>query len=136
MGGYRNAIVDEFQDIVGNPLLLDVLLAPVGRDGYILLAGDERQQIMRRASEHVDPFAVAKARIPDPVHARIRRNCRQSPQLIHRIEAIAGRQFGFTAPRLSTNTPGSTERVLITQRRRLVVVCESRHRQIYNRRVR
>ena len=113
LGGYRNVIVDEFQDIAGNPLLLDVLLALAGRNGHILLAGDGRQQIMRRVSEHVDPFAVAKARIPDLVHARIRRNCRQSPQLIHRIEAIVGRQFGFTATRLSTNIPGSAERILV-----------------------
>ncbi|MFT3942235.1 MAG: NERD domain-containing protein [Ancrocorticia sp.] len=113
LGGYRNVMVDEFQDIAGNQLLLDVLLALAARDRRVLFAGDERQQIMRRICEHVDPFAVAKARIPDLVHARIRRNCRQSPQLIHRIEAIVGRQFGFTATRLSTNTPGGAERVLV-----------------------
>lgn len=114
LGEYHNVIVDEFQDIAGNPLLLDVLLALVAPDGRVLFAGDEQQQIMRRVREHVDPFVVAKARIPDLVHARIRRNCRQSPQLIHRIETIVGRQFGFTATRLPLNTPGGAERVLIS----------------------
>lgn len=113
LGGYRNVVVDEFQDIAGNPLLLDVLLALVGRDGRILLAGDERQQIMRRVSEHVDPFAVAKARIPDLVHARIRRNCRQAPRLVHGVEAVLGRRFGFTATRLPPSTPGGAEHLLV-----------------------
>lgn len=110
-GGYRNVIVDEFQDIAGNPLLVDVLLALAAPEAHVMLAGDERQQIMRPASERVDPFEVAKARIPDLVLARIRRNCRQAPALVAATEAIVGRSSGFLEHRMPQTTPGGADRV-------------------------
>lgn len=113
-GGYQNVIVDEFQDIAGNPLLLDVLLALAASDAHLMFAGDRRQQIMRRASERVDPFAVAKARIPDLVHARVRRGCRQAPTLVAQAETVVGRPFGVTEHRLPQSTPGGAERVGMT----------------------
>src|SRR5690606_3727326 len=58
-GGYRHIIVDEFQDIAGSPLLIDILLALAAPDARFMLAGDARQQIMRKASERVDPYQVA-----------------------------------------------------------------------------
>jgi hypothetical protein len=108
-GGYRNVIVDEFQDIAGNPLLVDVLEALATPGARFMFAGDARQQIMRRAAEQVDPFAIAKERMPDLVLARIRRNCRQSPALVSQSEAIIGRHFGFTDHRLGESTPGGAE---------------------------
>ncbi|WP_243695390.1 nuclease-related domain-containing protein [Agromyces protaetiae] len=113
-GGYRHVIVDEFQDIAGNPLLLDVLLALAADGVRLRFAGDERQQIMRARAQRVDPFEVAKARIPDLVHVRIRRNCRQAPQLVTKIESIVGRPLGFTGHRLPTGTAGGAERVNVT----------------------
>ncbi|GAA1941573.1 hypothetical protein GCM10009775_36700 [Microbacterium aoyamense] len=110
-GGYRNVIVDEFQDIAGNPLLLDVLAALAAPDARLMFAGDERQQIMRPMAERVDPFEVTKARMPDLVRARIRRNCRQAPALVAKAELIVGRPFGHTSHRLPSTTPGGAERI-------------------------
>ncbi|MFT4221163.1 MAG: NERD domain-containing protein [Microbacterium sp.] len=114
-GGYRNVVVDEFQDIAGNPLLVDVLVALAAPDAHVMLAGDERQQIMRPTSERVDPFEVAKSRMPDLVLARIRRNCRQAPALVAQSEKIVGRPFGFAAHRMPPTAPGGAERVVATR---------------------
>jgi len=113
-GGYRNVIVDEVQDIAGNQLLLDVLGALGAEEGRYMLAGDERQQIMRRVADRVDPFAVLKERIPDLVNVRIRRGCRQAPALVAQAEALVGRPFGFTEHRLPQSTPGGVDRVAVT----------------------
>jgi hypothetical protein len=108
-GGYRSIVVDEFQDIAGNPALVDVLEALAAPGARFMFAGNARQQIMRRAAEQVDPFAIAKERMPDLVLARIRRNCRQSPLLVSQSEAIVGRRFGFTGHCLGESTPGGAE---------------------------
>lgn len=110
-GGYRVVLVDEFQDIAGNPLLVDVLLALAAPGTQVMFAGDERQQIMRPLAERVDPSVIAKERRPDVVLARIRRNCRQAPTLVASSERIVGRPFGFTSHRLPQSTSGSAERI-------------------------
>ncbi|MGO1591699.1 MAG: NERD domain-containing protein [Ancrocorticia sp.] len=113
LGGYRYVIVDEFQDIAASPLLVNVILALAGPNSKIMLAGDARQQIMRRASERVDPYNVAKEQIPNLVHARIRLNCRQAPLLTDQAEAILGRSFGFVTSRLPYSVPGSADRLVV-----------------------
>lgn len=113
-GGYRTILVDEFQDIAGNPRLLDALLALGAPDARVMFAGDERQQVMRAAEERVDPHAVAAARIPGLVLARIRRNCRQTPALVAESERIVGRPFGFTTHRLPASSGGGAQRVAAT----------------------
>lgn len=113
-GGYRAVIVDEFQDIASNSLLIDVLLALAAPDARLVFAGDERQQIMRSTGSRVDPFTTAKSRIPELVHARIRRNCRQAPGLVSSIEKIVGRPFGFNHHRLPMSTPGGAEHLGVT----------------------
>ena len=118
-GGYRHVIVDEFQDIAGNALLVDVLLALAAPDARFMFAGDARQQIMRKASERVDPLEVARARLPAIVHARIRRNCRQAPSLVTQAERIVGRPFGFLDHRLPGSTPGGARRVQVTSGREI-----------------
>ncbi len=113
-GGYRHVIVDEFQDIAGNPRLLDVLLALAAPDARCMFAGDTRQQIMRKASARVDPHQAAKARWPGIVHARIRRNCRQAPALVAQAERIVGRPFGFLRHRLAGSTPGGAQQLQVS----------------------
>lgn len=104
IGGYQNVVVDEFQDIAGNPLLMDVVLNLAALGGHLMFAGDKHQQIMRPVAEQVDPFAVAKVRMPDLVHAQIRRNCRQAPALVRGSQEILGRRLGFNSYRLPINT--------------------------------
>lgn len=110
-GGYQTVVVDEFQDIAGNPLLMDVVLALAAPGGHLMFAGDEHQQIMRPVTEQVNPFGVAKVRVPDLVHAQIRRNCRQAPALVRGTQEILGRRLGFNSYRLPINTPGGAERI-------------------------
>lgn len=106
-GGYRNIVVDEFQDIAGSQRLLDFLFALASPTAHFILAGDAHQQIMQSQPRQVDPHQTLKERLPDAVHARIRQNCRHSPTLVHEAEAIVGRPFGFTGYRMPSYTPGS-----------------------------
>lgn len=123
-GGYLNVIVDEFQDIASNPLLVDVVLALAAPDARLMFAGDERQQIMRPTFERVNPFEVAQERLSHLVHARIRRNCRQAPQLVFASQNIVGRPFEFTEHRLPPSTPGSADRVVVTAGNEVSVLTE------------
>ncbi|WP_279588295.1 NERD domain-containing protein [Salinibacterium sp. ZJ77] len=120
LGAFEAILVDEFQDVAGNPLLVEILFALAGTgsaDGTVmLLAGDDRQQILR-TGEAVRAFDVAKASIPDLVHVRLRRNCRNVPELIHSAEKRLGRSLGFTRHRLRDATPGGLERVEVARGR-------------------
>lgn len=110
LGGYEAICVDEFQDIAGNILLVELIFALAGTGKpagtKLVLAGDARQQIMRRANERVDPFTIAKSLIPDLVHVRVRRNCRTVPELTSGVEATLGQQIGYTRHRVARSTPG------------------------------
>jgi len=110
LGGYEAICVDEFQDIAGNIHLLEVLfaLAGTGRPAgtRLVFAGDTRQQIMRRATEHVQPFAIAKSLVPDLVHVRVRRNCRTVPGLTSAVESTLGQKLGYTRHRVAKSVPG------------------------------
>lgn len=112
--GFRNIVVDEFQDIAASPRLLDFLLALAGPDVHFVLAGDAHQQIMQPESAYVDPYATLKALLPDLVLARIQRNCRHAPNLIHESEQILGHPFGFTSYLLPAHTPGGADQIAVT----------------------
>lgn len=124
-GGYKAIIIDEFQDIAGNPALLDVVEALGTPQSRFMFAGDKRQQIMRSDVEHVDPYAVMKERMPDLVRARIRRNCRQSPQLVAANEQVLGSQCGFTAYRMPRSTPGTHSVHVVTQEDRVRILAHT-----------
>lgn len=108
-GGFATVCVDEFQDIAGVPLLMDVLRALcVGGDparaGFVL-AGDAGQQIMRAAGERAEPLPAARELAPGLVHVRVRRNCRVAPRLLRAISGQLGRPLDHSGDRL----PDSTE---------------------------
>lgn len=118
LGGFEAICVDEFQDVAGNPLLLDLLFA-LGGTGRpegtkLVFAGDSRQQIMRRADEHVDAYTIARERIADLVHVRVRRNCRSVPGLTSGVEALIGQSLGFTGHRVARSVPGGLLPVEVT----------------------
>lgn len=115
LGGYEAICVDEFQDIAGNIHLLEVLFALAGT-GHpagtrLVFAGDTRQQIMRRAAEHVEPFAIAKSLVPDLVHVRVRRNCRTVPGLTSAVESTLGQKLGYTRHRVAKSVPGGLTKI-------------------------
>ena len=115
LGGYEAICVDEFQDVAGNFLLLELLFALAGTgkpaDTRLLLAGDSRQQIMRPTAQHVDAYTRAKALIPDLVHVRVRRNCRSVPGLTSGAEAMLGKSIGYTKHRVAKSVPGGLTRM-------------------------
>lgn len=121
LGDYEAICVDEFQDIAGNPLLLDLIFALAGTkrpDGTrIVFAGDSRQQIMRRTDEQVNAYTIARERIPDLVHVRVRRNCRSAPALLSGVEHVLGQKIGFTGHRVAKSTPGGLDVVPVKEGR-------------------
>ena len=117
LGGFEAICVDEFQDIAADPRLLDVLFALAGTGGptgtKLVFAGDSRQQIMRRADDHVDAYTIARKRVGDLVHVRVRRNCRSVPELTSGVEALIGQTLGFTGHRVARSVPGGLVPVAI-----------------------
>lgn len=115
LGGYEAICVDEFQDVAGNLLLLELLFALAGTGKpagtRLVFAGDSRQQIMRPSAQHVDAFTRAKALIPDLVHVRVRRNCRAVPGLTSGAEAMLGHAIGYTRHRVAKSVAGGLTKV-------------------------
>lgn len=113
LGSYEAICVDEFQDIAGNPTLVDVLLALSGTGSahgtQLVLAGDDSQQILRPSAARVDAYAAARHLVPDLVHVRVRRNCRTVPAIIDGAEGVLGHGLGFTGHRVARSVPGGFE---------------------------
>lgn len=113
LGGFEAICVDEFQDIAGSEVLMDVLLAAAGTSRpegtHLVFAGDERQQILKPAGEVVVVFETLKRRIPDLVHVKVRRNCRTAPAVIRGAEELMGRSLEFSGHRMAQSVPGGVE---------------------------
>ncbi|WP_223170460.1 hypothetical protein [Microbacterium sp. NIBRBAC000506063] len=105
-GAYDAICVDEFQDIAGFPAVLDLLLALSSTGSAtgvkLAFAGDARQQILRPAAEQVDPYAVARERVPDLVHVALRRGLRQVSGLAASAENLLSRRFGYLGHRVTS----------------------------------
>ncbi|MGO2747007.1 NERD domain-containing protein [Microbacterium sp.] len=105
-GDYDAICVDEFQDIAGFPAVLDLLFA-LGRGGSadtvkFAFAGDARQQILRPSTARVDPYEIARDRIPDLMHVALRRGLRQVGALTTSAESLLSRQFGYRGHRVTS----------------------------------
>lgn len=115
LGGFEAICVDEFQDIAGNPLLVDVLFALAGtgtpQHTALVFAGDARQQILRKAGARVSPYDVARARVPDLVRVSVKRNCRTAPAVVNDAERLVGRGLGFSSHMVAASVPGGVTRV-------------------------
>ena len=113
LGGFEAICVDEFQDIVGNPLLLRVLLALAGtgsaKGTQLVFAGDQSQQILRPVAERVPAFAQARELVPDMVHVRVRKNCRIAPVLMQQLQPALGIDLRLTGHRIARSTEGALE---------------------------
>jgi hypothetical protein len=110
--------VDEFQDIAGNPLLLQVVLALAGTGSAtnteIILAGDESQQILRPNGERVSPLAEARALMPDLVHLRLRTNCRTAPGLSRQLQRALKLDLQLTGHRIPASVESGLDVVAVT----------------------
>jgi len=78
-------MIDEFQDLVGKPDVLTFVLSLSKNkklsETQILLAGDERQQILVDGSRDLGAFQTAKYVISDLVKYKVRANTRMNPKL-------------------------------------------------------
>ena len=119
LGGFEAICVDEFQDIVGNPRLLEVILALAGTGSAVgtqlVFAGDQTQQILRPAAERVLAFRQARQMVPDMVHVRVRINCRIAPVLMQQLQPALGIQLKLTGHRMAKSTAGGLEIVRATE---------------------
>ncbi|MGX1696375.1 NERD domain-containing protein [Microbacterium keratanolyticum] len=110
LGGYEAICVDEFQDIAGFPDVLDVLFALAGTgtaaETKFALAGDPHQQILRPMATRVDPYVVARERIPDLAHVALRRGLRQVSGLTASAESLLSRHFGYRGHRTTSTIDG------------------------------
>jgi len=122
-GSFAAICVDEFQDIAGVPLLMDVLRAlSVGGDlarTSLVLAGDAGQQIMRAAGERAEPLPAARELAPTLVHVRVRRNCRVAPRLLRAISGQLGRPLDHSGDRLPDSAEAKLDVVTVTEGREL-----------------
>ena len=103
IGAYDAICVDEFQDIAGFPAVLDLLFA-LAASGSVegtrfAFSGDARQQILRPSDAHVDPYRIARERVPDMVHVALRRGLRQVGALTRSCEELLSRSFGYRSHR-------------------------------------
>ncbi|MGV9768308.1 NERD domain-containing protein [Microbacterium sp. NPDC003461] len=111
LGGYDAICVDEFQDVAGFPdviALLRELADPSAGSApaRVAVAADPRQQILRPAETHADPWAVASEAFPGMVHVAMRQSVRQVRALSSAAEELLGRRFGYTGHRLVSNDVG------------------------------
>lgn len=107
-GDYDAICVDEFQDIAGFPAVLDLLFALAASTGAkFAFAGDSRQQILRPADTRVDPYEVAKERLPDLTHVALRRGLRQVNGLTTAAESLLSRSFGYRGHRATSTVEGA-----------------------------
>jgi len=117
LASYEAILVDEFQDIAANPLLLELLLALAGTGSAegttFVLAGDESQQILRPTGERVHALDVARTIIPHIHQVRLRTNCRTGPQLSGKLQRALGIDLGLTGHRISTSVPNDLEVVRV-----------------------
>jgi len=118
LGGYEAICVDEFQDIAGNPLLLQVVLALAGTGSAtnteIILAADESQQILRPNGERVSPLAEARTLMSDLVHLRLRTNCRTAPGLSKQLQRALKIDLQLTGHRIPSSVESGLDVVAVT----------------------
>lgn len=111
LGAYDAICVDEFQDIASLPAVLDVLFALTATGSAqgtkLAFAGDPRQQILRPRDAHVDPFDIARERVPDLTHIALRRGLRQVGGLTTAAEGLLSQSFGYRGHRDASTIEGS-----------------------------
>jgi hypothetical protein len=117
LGDYEAILVDEFQDIAGNPPILEMLALLSANKQFagtkLIFAGDLNQQIMRGGAK-VNPLQVAKVFVPDFVHVRLRTNCRMAPALANKMEGLTGLNINVVKHRLASSTDGGLDIVRST----------------------
>lgn len=115
---YQALCIDEFQDVACEPHVLNLVLAlaaaPVAYTP-VVLAGDDRQQILAGSGERESSVSVARTHLPALVHARVRRNCRMLPSIADSVSKYLDPAFKFTGHRMPNTLPGGFTRVEVDE---------------------
>lgn len=95
-GDYDLIAIDEFQDVASRPMVLEFVRALAKRPDFVgtklVIAGDQRQQIMRDRDVPMveDPWGVALALTPTIINVGLVDNYRNSPEIGEVVENLAG----------------------------------------------
>jgi superfamily I DNA/RNA helicase len=112
-GDYEGIFIDEFQDIAGNSMILELLFklsaSKRAKGTRLVLAGDKNQQILSDKGQMDNPIEVAKFLVPDLVHVRLRTNCRNVPELTKQMEPLTGLKIDIVKHRLPSAIDGGLE---------------------------
>jgi hypothetical protein len=109
-GNYGVIMIDEFQDLVGKPDVLEFVLSLSKNmklaDTQILLAGDERQQILVEGSKEIGAFQTAKTVISDLVKFKVKANTRMNPKLQREMCEFLGIKLDIEEHRIKADHAG------------------------------
>ncbi len=110
MGRFSSIFIDEFQDLVGKPKVLEFVMSLGKGDGLsetaVILAGDERQKILVDNKDSEGAFETAKSLIPDLVKFKLKTNTRMTPKLHREMEALLTLKLDVSKHRLSNDKSG------------------------------
>jgi hypothetical protein len=110
LGNFSTLLIDEFQDLVGKLKVVEFLFS-LGRsqgvaDTNLILAGDERQQILVDNKGRLGAFETAKAIVPDFVKYKLKSNTRMSPKLHREMQQFLGIQLEVDEHRIKSDKTG------------------------------
>jgi len=110
LGNFSSIFIDEFQDLVGKFHVLSFIFSLSKNkkitDTAIVLAGDERQQILVDAKGEIGAYATAKTLIPDLTKFKLSANTRMTPKLHQDMTSLLCLDFGVTKHRQSKDKSG------------------------------
>ena len=114
LASYQALCINEFQGIATGPHVLDLVLtltaSPLSHSP-VVLAGDDRQQILRRSIEGKSSVSIARSTLSGLVQARVRRNCRMLPAIADSVSQYLDPTLAFTGHWMPGTLPGGFTRV-------------------------
>jgi hypothetical protein len=85
LGQYSSILIDEFQDIVTKPEVLNFVFHLAAGDSVsdlkLIMAGDKHQQILSEGDNQLEPYEEIKKLVKDTVLLKLSKNCRSDPNL-------------------------------------------------------
>ena len=106
---YDSICIDEFQDLVSRPKILEAILAirrNKPRQAHVYLAADDGQQIFTKG-ELQESWKVAKDALPNLAHVTLSTNVRQPPELSIAIHELLQMPHLHLSHRIETGNPWS-----------------------------
>lgn len=128
LGRFSTICIDEFQDLVGKDKVLEFVLAlaKTGEgESQIVLAGDERQQILVEGAGQVGAFETAKSLIPFLVKVKSRNNTRMNPKLHREMCELLEIELGVTEHLVKSDKSGGLEVIATSPEKQAKVLQET-----------